>query len=125
MQLENIRKQGCASMAKAGTIMTSVMTALSLTYMQVMATTTNPFSGANTAISDIVGYAKDMMLGLIIPLAALACLIAVAVMYLPGQSSKVTEKCKSVIWSCIATVALSYALTGIFNIAKTIGESIV
>lgn len=106
-------------------VLASVSATIAMAQVSMMAMAAgNPFQGANAAITEIVGYAKDMMLGLVTPLAALACLVAICVMYLPGQSTKTVDRCKSVIWTCIATVVLSYALTGIFNIAKSIGQSI-
>lgn len=123
MQQLKLAKEGRMNPVKGALASASASLAMAQLSMMAMAAD-NPFAGANTAITEIVGYAKDMMLGLVTPLAALACLVAICVMYLPGQSTKTVDRCKSVIWTCIATVVLSYALTGIFNIAKTIGQSI-
>lgn len=82
------------------------------------------FSGMQTTITEVINSAIAMLKAFIIPLATVACLVAILMMYLPGMSTKVTDRCKTVIWSCIATVVVAYALGGIFTLAQTIGQKI-
>ena len=65
--------------------------------------------------------AIQMLQAFVVPLATIACLCAILVMYLPGMSNKTTDKCKTVIWSCIATVVIASALGAIFSLAQDIG----
>lgn len=79
------------------------------------------FDNMKTTIGQVIASAFSMLQAFVIPLATVACLCAILVMYLPGMSNKTTDKCKTVIWSCIATVIVAFALSSIFNLAKTIG----
>ena len=82
------------------------------------------FGGMNNTISQVINSAISMLQAFVIPLATVACLCAILIMYLPGMSTKTTDRCKTVIWSCIATVVIAFALGAILNLAKTIGSSI-
>lgn len=79
------------------------------------------FDNMKNTIGQVIASAFSMLQAFVIPLATVACLCAILVMYLPGMSNKTTDKCKTVIWSCIATVIVAFALSSIFNLAKTIG----
>lgn len=93
--------------------------------LTAMATGTGVFDGMQTTVNDVITSAIGMLKSFIIPLATVACLCAIILMYLPGMSSKTTDRCKSVIWACIATVVVAYALGGIFTLAENLGTSIV
>lgn len=82
------------------------------------------FGGMKNTISQVINSAISMLQAFVIPLATVACLCAILIMYLPGMSTKTTDRCKTVIWSCIATVVIAFALGAILNLAKTIGSSI-
>lgn len=82
------------------------------------------FGGMKNTISQVINSAISMLQAFVIPLATVACLCAILIMYLPGMSTKTTDRCKTVIWSCIATVIIAFALGAILNLAKTIGGSI-
>lgn len=82
------------------------------------------FDGMKTTIGQVIASAFNMLQAFVIPLATVACLCAILVMYLPGMSNKTTDKCKTVIWSCIATVIVAFALTSIFDLAKDIGSKL-
>lgn len=79
------------------------------------------FDNMKSTIGQVIASAFNMLQAFVIPLATVACLCAILVMYLPGMSNKTTDKCKTLIWSCIATVVVAFALSSIFNLAKTIG----
>lgn len=82
------------------------------------------FGSMKNTIGNVISSAISMLQSFVIPLATVACLCAILVMYLPGMSTKTTDRCKTVIWSCIATVVIAFALGAILNLAKTIGGSI-
>ncbi len=82
------------------------------------------FGSMKDTIGNVISSAISMLQSFVIPLATVACLCAILVMYLPGMSTKTTDRCKTVIWSCIATVVIAFALGAILNLAKTIGGSI-
>lgn len=82
------------------------------------------FGSMKGTIGNVISSAVSMLQSFVIPLATVACLCAILVMYLPGMSTKTTDRCKTVIWSCIATVVIAFALGAILNLAKTIGGSI-
>lgn len=82
------------------------------------------FSGMGSTLIQLINSAAKMLRGFIIPLASVAALAAIVMMYLPGMSSKVTDRCKTVIWSCIATIAIAAALGGIFKLAASVGQNI-
>lgn len=82
------------------------------------------FGSMKDTIGNVISSAVSMLQSFVIPLATVACLCAILVMYLPGMSTKTTDRCKTVIWSCIATVVIAFALGAILNLAKTIGGSI-
>ena len=82
------------------------------------------FGSMKDTIGNVISSAISMLHSFVIPLATVACLCAILVMYLPGMSTKTTDRCKTVIWSCIATVVIAFALGAILNLAKTIGGSI-
>ena len=82
------------------------------------------FGSMKDTIGNVISSAISMLQSFVIPLATVACLCAILVMYLPGMSTKTTDRCKTVIWSCIATVVIAFALGAILNLAKTIGSSI-
>lgn len=82
------------------------------------------FGSMKDTIGNVISSAISMLQSFVIPLATIACLCAILVMYLPGMSTKTTDRCKTVIWSCIATVVIAFALGAILNLAKTIGGSI-
>lgn len=84
-------------------------------------TADSTFDSMKNTIGQVIASAFSMLQAFVIPLATVACLCAILVMYLPGMSNKTTDKCKTVIWSCIATVIVAFALSSIFNLAKTIG----
>lgn len=84
-------------------------------------TADSTFDNMKNTIGQVIASAFSMLQAFVIPLATVACLCAILVMYLPGMSNKTTDKCKTVIWSCIATVIVAFALSSIFNLAKTIG----
>lgn len=79
------------------------------------------FDSMKNTIGGVIASAIQMLQSFVVPLATLACLCAILVMYLPGMSNKTTDKCKTVIWSCIATVVIAFALGAIFSLAKDIG----
>lgn len=82
------------------------------------------FGSMKDTIGNVISSAISMLQSFVIPLATVACLCAILVMYLPGMSTKTTDRCKTVIWSCIATVVIAFALGAILNLAKTIGGNI-
>ena len=82
------------------------------------------FGSMKDTIGNVISSAISMLQSFVIPLATVACLCAILVMYLPGMSTKTTDRCKTVIWSCIATVVIAFALGAILKLAKTIGGSI-
>lgn len=82
------------------------------------------FSGMSTTLIQLINSAAQMLRSFIIPLASVAALAAIVMMYLPGMSSKVTDRCKTVIWACIATIVIAAALGGIFKLAASVGENI-
>lgn len=82
------------------------------------------FGSMKDTIGNVISSAISMLQSFVIPLATVACLCAILVMYLPGMSTKTTDRCKTVIWSCIATVVIAFALGAILNLAKIIGGSI-
>lgn len=82
------------------------------------------FGSMKDTIGNVISSAISMLQSFVIPLATVACLCAILIMYLPGMSTKTTDRCKTVIWSCIATVVIAFALGAILNLAKTIGGSI-
>lgn len=84
-------------------------------------TADSTFDNMKNTIGQVIASAFSMLQAFVIPLATVACLCAILVMYLPGMSNKTTDKCKTVIWSCIATVIVAFALSSIFNLAKAIG----
>lgn len=98
--------------------------AMCLCTMTAMATGGDIFAGMTTTVGSVIASAIAMLRSFVVPLATVACLCAIILMYLPGMSSKTTDKCKSVIWACIATVVIAYALTGIFSLAEKVGTSI-
>lgn len=79
------------------------------------------FEGMKKTIGGVIASAIEMLQAFIVPLATIACLCAILVMYLPGMSNKTTDKCKTVIWSCIATVVIASALNAIFKLAQSVG----
>lgn len=87
-------------------------------------TADSTFDNMKTTVGQIIASAFSMLQSFVIPLAAVACLCAILIMYLPGMSNKTTDKCKTVIWSCIATVVVAFALTNIFKLAQTIGSKL-
>lgn len=82
------------------------------------------FGSMGTTLIQLINSAAKMLRGFIIPLASVAALAAIVMMYLPGMSSKVTDRCKTVVWSCIATIVIAAALGGIFKLASSVGENI-
>lgn len=82
------------------------------------------FGGMGKTLIQLINSAAKMLRGFIIPLASVAALAAIVMMYLPGMSSKVTDRCKTVIWSCIATIVVAAALGGIFKLASSVGQNI-
>ena len=79
------------------------------------------FDPMKNTIGGVIASAIQMLQAFVVPLATIACLCAILVMYLPGMSNKTTDKCKTVIWSCIATVVIASALGAIFSLAQDIG----
>lgn len=98
--------------------------AMCMSTMMAMATGADPFGNMTTQIGNVIASALSMLKSFIVPLATVACLCAILLMYLPGMSSKTTDRCKSVIWACIATVVVAFALDGIFALAQNIGQNI-
>lgn len=98
--------------------------AMCMSTMMAMATGADPFGGMSTQIGNVIQSAVNMLTSFIVPLATAACLCSILMMYLPGMSSRTTDRCKSVIWACIATVAIAYALKAIFALAQNIGTGI-
>lgn len=110
--------------------------AMCMSTMMALATTGSPagaatytddgtFTNMGATIGGVIASALNMLRSFIVPLAAVACLCSILLMYLPGMSSKTTDRCKSVIWACIATVGIAYALDGIFRLAGNIGGKII
>lgn len=87
-------------------------------------TSDGTFDKMKQTVGGVIASAIDMLQAFVIPLATVACLCAILVMYLPGMSTKTTDRCKTVIWSCIATVVVAFALGAILGLAKTIGNNI-
>lgn len=98
--------------------------AMCMSTMMAMAAGADPFGNMTTQIGGVIASALSMLKSFIVPLATVACLCAILLMYLPGMSSKTTDRCKSVIWACIATVVVAFALDGIFALAQNIGQNI-
>lgn len=87
-------------------------------------TADNTFDNMKNAIGSVIASAIGMLQAFVVPLATVACLCAILVMYLPGMSNKTTDRCKTVIWSCIATVLVAFALGAIFALAQSIGAKL-
>lgn len=87
-------------------------------------TSDGTFDGMKSTIGNIIASAYNMLQSFVVPLAAVACLCAILIMYLPGMSNKTTDKCKTVIWSCIATVVIAFALKNVFTLAQSIGSKL-
>ena len=92
--------------------------------MSTVLATAGVFDGMQTSLLNVINSAQTMLYSFVIPLAVVAALCSILIMYLPGMSSKTTDKCKSVLWACVATVAIAYALKGIFAIAQNVGNTI-
>lgn len=82
------------------------------------------FNNMRDKIGGIIASAVDMLRAFVVPLATVACLCAILIMYLPGMSTKTTDRCKTVIWSCIATVVIAFALSAILTLAGNIGGNL-
>lgn len=109
----------------------SMMFANCLTVMMALAaddkkadTTSTAFDSVGTKLVGLAESAITMLTNLIIPMASVAALCSIILMYLPGMSSRVTDRCKTVIWSCIATVVIAFAIKGVLTLARNIGDEI-
>lgn len=112
------KKTGAKSLSAL--FMGTYMTCLSVMYSFA----DNPFDTVEKSLSEVIEGAITTLTNLVVPLATVAALVAIVVQFLPGISTKATERCKTVIWSCIGTVAVAYALKAIFALAKSIGQSV-
>lgn len=114
MDIINGVRNGIATNATAAAIVSCATMAMADDY--------GVFNGIQSSLYGVMQGAISMLQSFIIPMATIACIVAILMMYMPGMSTKTTDRCKSVIWGCIGTVVVAFGLNAIFTLGKSIGE---